>query len=596
MLRAYPVIDVPMPVFFGTPGNDVLTGTSGADVLNGLGGDDLLIGDAGLDRLDGGDGTDTVSYAGSATGVTADLLIRRGAGGDAEGDQYFFVENLTGSGFGDVLIGDSRDNVLSGGAGRDRLEGGRGADLLIGGDGVDIAVYLGAGFGISANLAHATGLAGDAAGDRFSGIEGIIGSEFGDILYGSAGDDLLFGRAGDDTILGRDGDDRIRGDAGADVLNGGAGVDTLLYTLSDLGVTVNLSLGTAAGGHAGGDVISGFENVTGSRHDDTLTGRAGGNRLNGGGGDDTLRGMGGDDRLIGGEGADVLDGGAGFDVVSYVNATTNAIVNLRNDMHARAAAGDTFVSIEGLRGTQLGDSLIMGDGDNRIWGMDGDDFLDGGAGDDVLIGGAGADFLHGSTGIDTAAYSGSDAAIQVSLTSGGNTGGHAEGDVLSWIHNVTGSRFSDSIEGDTLDNRLRGLDGDDVLAGRRGTDVLTGGAGADSFAFVDLEFDHAARWRSTTSTVLPFIGGNPDRITDFTRGEDVLQFNASEFSGELFLTDRIADLGLTTLGDGAFVFHDSNLYHLSYGTQGGLLRPIAVRHLAHLEGVTTLTEDDLLFV
>ncbi|MCA0870153.1 hypothetical protein LCL97_04930 [Seohaeicola saemankumensis] len=585
-----------MPVFFGTPGNDVLTGTSGADVLNGLGGDDLLIGDAGLDRLDGGDGTDTVSYAGSATGVTADLLIRRGAGGDAEGDQYFFVENLTGSGFADVLIGDSRDNVLSGGAGRDRLEGGRGADALIGGDGVDIAVYLGAGFGISANLANATGLAGDAAGDRFSGIEGIIGSEFADILYGSSGDDLLFGRAGDDTILGRAGDDRIRGDAGADVLSGGAGRDTLLYTLSDQGVAVNLSLGTAAGGHAGGDVISGFENVIGSRHDDTLTGRGGSNRLIGGGGDDTLRGMAGDDRLSGGAGADVLDGGAGFDVVSYVNATTNAIINLRNDMHARAAAGDTFISIEGLRGTQLGDSLIMGNGDNRIWGMGGDDFLDGGDGDDVLIGGAGADFLHGGEGVDTAAYVGSDAAVQISMENHTTEGGHAEGDVLSWIHNIIGSRFGDMLEGNILANHLRGHDGDDTLIGRAGIDRLTGGAGADSFGFVDPD-DHAAATQSGALALAGYVGSTADLITDFESGTDLLQFDALMFSGSVFNTNDIADLGLAAAGDSAFAFTGSDLFYVSYATAADAAADlVTVRHLAHLDGVAALTAADFEFV
>jgi len=196
-------------------------------------------------------------------------------------------------------------------------------------------------------------------------------------------------------------------------------------------------------------------------------------------GNDVLQGLGGDDTLIGGLGNDQFDGGEGFDIVSYHQAAGNVVVNLRSGQFLGAAAGDTFISIEGLRGTRSGDSLVTGDGNNRLFGEEGDDFLDGGNGNDRLFGGAGADFLHGGAGRDTAVYTKSDAGISVTLDTGPNTGGHAEGDVLSLIENVIGSTFGDRIEGNLLKNTLSGRAGDDVLIGRAGSDKLTGGAGAE---------------------------------------------------------------------------------------------------------------------
>jgi len=70
-------------------------------------------------------------------------------------------------------------------------------------------------------------------------------------------------------------------------------------------------LQSAAFGNAEGDVIQGFENVSGSGHGDTLTGDAGGNVFLGREGDDAIFGGDGDDSLRGGVGADRLDGGDG---------------------------------------------------------------------------------------------------------------------------------------------------------------------------------------------------------------------------------------------------------------------------------------------
>ena len=112
----------------GSSDNDTLTGNSGNNVLNG---------GAGADKLDGGAGSDTASYFGATSGVTASLSWTSINTGDAKGDTYVSIENLSGSTSADKLSGNSGDNKLSGDAGDDLLSGGRGNDVLDGGTGND---------------------------------------------------------------------------------------------------------------------------------------------------------------------------------------------------------------------------------------------------------------------------------------------------------------------------------------------------------------------------------------------------------------------------------------------------------------------------
>jgi serralysin len=137
----------------GNGGADTLDGGSGNDKLYGGDGDDLLIGGSGGDRLDGGAGTDTASYATATAGVTANLGSTSSNRGDASGDTYVGIENLTGSDYADTLTGNSSANKLAGGLGADKLTGGSGNDTLIGGagadtidggTGTDMAVFTGA--------------------------------------------------------------------------------------------------------------------------------------------------------------------------------------------------------------------------------------------------------------------------------------------------------------------------------------------------------------------------------------------------------------------------------------------------------------------
>ncbi len=125
-------------VLKGGKGNDQLFGGDGRDTLYGGDDNDLLAGGKDADTMYGGNGIDTLYYVNSPAGVTVDLSRGTGRGGDAEGNSFKEVENITGSQFNDTLIGDNGDNVLN---------GYRGQDTLIGGGGKDTFVFTGNSFG-----------------------------------------------------------------------------------------------------------------------------------------------------------------------------------------------------------------------------------------------------------------------------------------------------------------------------------------------------------------------------------------------------------------------------------------------------------------
>lgn len=330
----------------GGAGNDRMLGGDGDDTLFGDEGHDHLTGGAGRDQLDGGAGRDWLSYAGSALAVAVSLVAdgagdQQASGGDAEADEVRGFENVLGSAGNDTLTGDDLANILVGaggddsllgGDGGDQIRGGAGADTMDGGAGRDRLSYALSEAGVTVSLVADAGgwqsaSGGDATGDRVRGFESAGGSAHDDRLTGDDLANVLSGGEGDDSILGGDGHDRLAGGAGADTLEGGAGRDSLSYAASEAGVVVSLVADgagwqSAAGGEAEGDVIRGFEHVTGSAFDDRLTGDAAANTLDGGAGNDTLSGGSGGDILTGDEGADlfVFDTGSGRDRVTDFGA------------------------------------------------------------------------------------------------------------------------------------------------------------------------------------------------------------------------------------------------------------------------------------
>ncbi len=362
----------------------------------------------------------------------------------------------------------------------------------------------------------------DAQGDQIDGTDG--------------NDDLIFGYGGRDSINGGLGNDTIIGGPGQDTLDGGPGIDTADYSTSTSAVTVNLTTGIGSGGDAQGDVLSNFENLTGSNYNDSLTGDAGANVLIGNAGNDTLRGGAGDDTLIGGPGADLLDGGTGIDSADYTTSGAGVTVNLATGTGSGGdAQGDTLTGVENITGSFYNDNLtgdgnanvLIGGGGNdtlsggagndRLNGGTGSDSLLGGDGDDTLIGGAGADVLNGGNGNDTADYSASTSGVTVNLATGTGVGGDAQGDTLISIENLAGSALNDNLTGDGNANILSGGAGNDTLSGGGGNDTLLGGAGSDTLiggAGNDLLSGGAGN-----DLFLLGDGFGADTITDFDTGD-----------------------------------------------------------------------------
>jgi Ca2+-binding RTX toxin-like protein len=563
---------------YGGEGHDFLVGGEGDDSLYGEIGDDVLEGGAGRDILDGGLGADTASYENAPDGLEVNLGTPGGNTGEAAGDSFYDIQNLAGSAGDDILIGDMNDNTLYGlegddtligGQGNDRLLGGSGfdtldgeagddvliggedADTLHGGSGSDTVSYENADTGVVASLATLSGADGEAAGDIYTGVENLRGSEY---------DDELVGDAENNTIEGLDGDDVLEGGGGDDLLDGGLGGDFASYAGAISGVTVDLTISTAqmTGETTGNDTLKSIENLAGSTHADTLIGDAEDNVLMGDAGDDilygnegsdillgelgmdTLYGGAGEDLLSGDKGADIFYGGDDIDTVTYIGAGAGVTVDLStNSAAGDEAEGDALFEIENIIGSAYNDSLKGDALANALIGGSGDDLIDGLAGDDFLEGGQGSDTITGGEGSDTASYQGDPEGVNVDL-GGDAMDGFGTKDTLTTIENLLGSSQNDILVGDEAENILTGGLGDDILtggggddslAGGEGSDSLVGGTGGDTYLFEE-------DWGADTITETDDGSVN---IVDFSEAYSNLSFTIHE-DGHISATDSMNEL------------------------------------------------------
>jgi Ca2+-binding RTX toxin-like protein len=212
-------------VLKGGGGVDILNGGAGKDILKGGDDDDEMTGGIGADILDGGAGVDFVIYAASTAGVRITLGTNGaetiGKGGEAQGDRISKVEDVIGSSFNDVLIGNNRANALFGGAGdgKDILKGGGGGDVLFGNDGDDTLIG-----GRGNDL-----LNGSTGNDKF-----VFGPGFGRDTIGGAGADA--GLAPGDLILFDK--DVFKNFAAVDAASAQVGLDVVITKNADNAITI----------------------------------------------------------------------------------------------------------------------------------------------------------------------------------------------------------------------------------------------------------------------------------------------------------------------------------------------------------------------
>lgn len=261
-----------------------------------------------------------MSYLTATSGVSVSLLAGVGYSGDALGDVLISVENLGGSNFGDVLIGDSGSNILSGYNGNDRLDGGLGNDTLNGGHGIDVADYTWATSQLVVDLR--TGVATlNGETDLLQNIENVESGSGHDRLIGDVLDNVLVSGSGSDTVSGFDGDDTIFGGEGADILGGNNG-DDVIYGGGGRDHMFGGNGNDVIFGDSGNDILEGREGddaLNGGSGADVLYGGNGFDTLDGGSGDDTLYGWNGNDMISGGQGNDELTGGAGSDAFVFLD-------------------------------------------------------------------------------------------------------------------------------------------------------------------------------------------------------------------------------------------------------------------------------------
>ena len=474
----------------GTAGSDTLFGLAGDDwIYGGVGNDALLGGDgvdhmsggAGADVHDGGAGYDYVRYDTASSGVTASLGTPGANTGDAAGDSYIAIEGMIGSNFSDALTGDGAANDLWGLDGNDTLNGGAGFDAISGGAGDDTFVYstgadairdftAGAGgvdeidlralssiASLADVLARATQVGANTVIDFGGGntltLENINRANLvsSDFLFASAApppppaqNDLT----ASGVVLNGANISFTINNTGADAA---AASTTGIYLSTDSTITsadtLVMSVATAALA-AGGSVTQGAtltlpgnltpgtyylgvladyssqlgetnetnnasntvavvlgnssaNTLNGTAGSDTLFGLAGDDWIYGGVGNDALLGGDGVDHMSGGAGADIHDGGAGYDYVRYDTASSGVTASLGNPgANTGDAAGDSYIAIEGMIGSNFSDALTGDGAANDLWGLDGNDTLNGGAGFDALSGGAGDDTFVYSTGAD----------------------------------------------------------------------------------------------------------------------------------------------------------------------------------------------------
>jgi Ca2+-binding RTX toxin-like protein len=604
-------------VIQGGEGDDILKGAGGNDTVSGGAGNDVISGGLGNDTLDGGDGIDTLDYTGDYYEVVIDLKAGKASGSAGTGDIFKNFENVIGTAYNDILTGDDNDNVLDGGAGGDDiLKGGGGKDTLKGGagsntylidDADDTIVELSGGgtdlvktslvsYTLSANIENLT-LTGnaDSSGKGNELANTITGNEGNNTLDGGDGagtafataNDIIYGGKGNDTFIIRNSGDYVYEYANE-------GNDTAIVNFSGWTNLAYIETAKVDDSAATGTALTGYYYT-----DNTLYAGKLGSTLNGGAYNDTL---------ISGAGKDALVGNGGTaDIASYQTAAAAVTATLdatNGGSNTGEAFGDTFATIEGLRGSDFNDSL---------WGFkSAASILDGGKGNDTLTGGSANDIyvVDSQDDIIVEAVSGGTDLVQTTL----------DGYVLS-AANVENLQALGTVglklAGSTIANVITGNAGDDTLDGGADSviDTLVGGKGNDIYlirTINDVVTENASEGTDTAIVYAAASGwkvANNVEIAQFADGAANVSIYANAAGGTLIGNDTdwnnfFAGAGADTIdgkGGSDYVDYSASTaaatINLATGTaSGGYAAGDKLTNIEHLLGTAyadILTGNDL---
>lgn len=525
----------------GGSGSDTITGGKQLDSIEGSAGNDVLDGgdDALADVLKGGSGNDTyiihdlndaiTEKPGEGTDTVKLESTINVASIDLNNAKFSNIENVDASALTRTinLIGTSAANSLTGGSGADIIVGGDGADTLTGGKGNDIyyvnnastkvveqanegydkvllnGTFNTTSFALGANIEFldATlaqkGMTITTSSTTSANISGtnfndkITGSNLDDTIIGGAGNDSIYGGIGNDTLDGGTGADYIEGGAGKDSLYGGSDTiaDTLVggdgqdeYYLKDTkDVIKDTSLGNTIRlkSYFEGNSISLANNATGYNYSTSDFNFLDASQVDH------------DMTLIGNN----------YSTTTKASGSTGATVTGKSIQIDGSGHNDFIVGY-------YGNDTLRGDGDN-INKLFGNDTIYGGAGNNTLIGGDGDDtYLIDGTETSTTitelthkdgTQQGNDT---IKLISSGvftkgidytklNTPGKLNG-LSSYsislanytnVENIDASMITSTnltLDGNDLNNLIKGGSGNDSISGGGGNDTLYGGGGNDT--------------------------------------------------------------------------------------------------------------------
>jgi Ca2+-binding RTX toxin-like protein len=474
----------------GDDGDDTITGGAVIDTLGGDDGDDTVSGGADNDLIQGGEGSDTLN------GDTGNDVIDDNGADDTSDNVPDSDDTINGGPGNDAITAGPGQDVIDDGADDDTSVNGeadndwflqgtfdQGADNLIGAGGRDQVSYAARVNPVVVNLA--TGINGGESGelDTYATIEDAHGGTANDTLTGDGASNVLEGGAGDDH------------------LDGGAGFDYASWATSAAGVTASLVDNTATGD--GSDVLSNFEALVGSTHNDTLTGDEEVNEIDGNSGDDTITG--GDE-----------DSPAGDDLFGdwdhNANQPATEVVGGNDTINGGDGDDSIFGDDDFFDDTDDGnDTLNGGNGEDDIFGEGGDDTADGGNDDDFIEGDEGDDTLNDTgTTADSLVSDHSDDEIEGDEGDDVISAGEGDDEAFGGDDNdiVHGNDGDDDLEGNDDRDRVFGDAGEDNLDGGEGNDFLAGGAGDDGTIAGGDNFDTISAAGSGCGVTLDLTQGN----------------------------------------------------------------------------------------
>jgi Ca2+-binding RTX toxin-like protein len=349
---------------YGDHEDDILNGTSGNDDLYGGGGSDQFFGGDGNDYIFGGEGSS------SGFGALGEDAIAAAAPPSVS-----------------VMNGGSGNDYMIAGTGTTFMNGGEGGDYMDGSAGNTIAVYSDSASGVTISLATGNASGGEADGDTLINMNGVIGSEFNDVIglngqahyadggggndrmFGLMGDDVLDGGAGNDILRGGNNDDELYGGADNDLVDGQNGDDTVYGDDGNDEVVGGAGNDEAYGGLGDDEIYgdAGNDDLYGGENDDLVFGGAGNDDLYGDGGEDILRAGGGNDDVYGGNDADLMYGGGGNDYINGGEGNDRSFGDSGNDYIASSEGNDVSFGGSGE------DVISFGNGTDRLFGGSGDD-------------------------------------------------------------------------------------------------------------------------------------------------------------------------------------------------------------------------------